>query len=154
MDILVKTVLAELPTTVTTTHLLECVPRFLQEAQKLAIPGAEKKAAVLAALHQLVDTLNHENTKEFNAFIDETIAPTIDLMVSAYNGTLRAPTTVEEVTKQVNCFLQSIQAVVGLIKKCKLAKKGVVAEVVADVPKTEVAEVVADVPKTEVAETA
>ncbi len=147
MEALVQTILAEFPTSPSTTHILECVPRLMQEVQKLAIPGAEKKAAVLAALHQIVD--GSANTSEMHAFVDATVAPTIDMMVAAYNGTLTAPKTVEEVVQKANCFLQSILAVVALIKKFKLPKLpkavasvAVSAEIVAEVAKPAEVEVV------------
>jgi hypothetical protein len=125
----------------------------MQEVQKLSIPGAEKKAAVLTALHQIVDG-SSANTAELHAFVDTTVVPTIDIMVAAYNGTLTAPKTVEEVVQKANCFLQSIQAVVALVKKCKVSKSkavaasaAVVTEVAAPVKEdaAEVASVVAEV---------
>lgn len=116
MDALIQTILKDAPETVTSTHILQVVPRFIQEAQTLAIPGADKKAVVLKALHDLVDAL--EETPEMHAFVDVAVAPTIDMLMDVAKGrvSLTAPKTVEEVSQKVNCFLQVVQVVLGLLK--------------------------------------
>ncbi len=125
MDVLVQTILAEVPESVTTTLVLEYTPRFIQEAQKLLVPGAEKKAAVLKALHTLIDLLLEvqkvpvELAAELNAFIDITVAPTVDLLIGAYKGQLEIPKTAEEVTQKVNCLLQLVRTILSIVKTTK-----------------------------------
>ena len=143
MDALAQTLIQEIPETVTTTLLLEYVPRFLQEAQALTVPGAEKKEAVLKALATLVDLLKDagkvsgELEVELKAFVAVTVAPTIDLMIAAYKGTLTPTTTTVEITQKVNCFLQIIRIIFAIVKVTKVKK----AKVVAETTKTEEAEV-------------
>lgn len=116
METLIQTILKEVPETVTTTHILQVVPRFIQEAQAMTVPGADKKAMVLKALHDLVDTL--KESPEMHAFVDVAIAPTIDMLIDVAKGrvSLSAPKTVEEVAQKVNCLLQVVQGVLGLLK--------------------------------------
>ena len=120
MDALTQIILKEIPETVTTSLILEYVPRFLKEAETLTIPGAEKKQAVLKALqtlvHLLKDTekLNDELANELLMFIDTTLNKSIDILVEAYNGTLRMPQTVEEVTQRANCLLGCIGSIVRM----------------------------------------
>ncbi len=120
----------ELPESITTTGLLERVPLFVKEAQTLAIPGAEKKTAVIQAMHSFVKMLKDNGkvgddlAKELDAFIDETISKTVDLLIDVAKGriTLTAPKTVEEVQQHVNCFLQLVKAVLAIVKKSKAPK--------------------------------
>ena len=127
MDPLVQSLIQEIPDSVTTTLLLEYVPRFLQEAQSLTCPGAEKKAAVLKALCTLVELLKDagkvtgELEVELKAFITVTVAPTIDLMIGAYKGTL-TPASAPEVTQRVNCFLQLLRTILVIVKTAKTTK--------------------------------
>ncbi len=125
MEVLVQTLLKEIPETVSTGVLLEYTPQFVQEAQKLAIPGREKKTAVHKAFHTLIDSLleQHKITDELagtlNAFVDETLLTTIDLLVDAYKGQLEMPKTVEEVTQKVNCLLQFVRTILSIVKTTK-----------------------------------
>ena len=122
MEALVQTLLAEMPETVSKTEIMGYVPRLIQEAQKLAVPGADKKAAVVKALHDLVDAkVSKEVAAEFHAFIDETLVTTVDMLIDVAKGrvVLSAPQTVEEVTQKVNCFLQFVQAILKFATTCK-----------------------------------
>ncbi len=122
MEALVQTLLAEMPETVSKTEMMGYVPRLIQEAQKLAVPGADKKAAVVKALHDLVDAkVSKEVAAEFHAFIDETLVTTVDMLIDVAKGrvTLSMPQTVEEVTQKVNCFLQFVQTVLKFATTCK-----------------------------------
>ncbi len=132
MDALVQTVLGELPESVTGSKLLELVPRFVKEAEALTVPGAEKKEAVLKGLKSLIALLKEQGkiqeelAVELTAFIDTSVATTINLLMDVAKGRieLRMPRTVEEVGKQVNCclgFIGGIVRIVGAAKKTKAA---------------------------------
>lgn len=116
METLIQTILKQVPETVTTTHILQIVPRFIQQAQAMAVPGADKKTLVLKALHDLVDAL--KQNPEMHTFVDVSVAPTIDMLIDVAKGrvSLSPPKTVEEVTQKVNCLLQIVQVVLGLLK--------------------------------------
>jgi hypothetical protein len=122
MEALVQTILAEIPETVTTTILLEYVPRFLKEAEALTLPGGEKKEAVLRAMKLLVQLLkeqekiNDELANELVLFIDTTVHASVDLLVQAYNGTLRMPQTAEEVTQKANCILGCVGSILRMVR--------------------------------------
>jgi hypothetical protein len=143
MEALIQILLGEISTTVTSSFLLEVAPRLIKEAQKLAVPGAEKKAAVLKALHDLVGAMkecgkiSEVQATEFDSFIDETVTPTVDLLIAAYKDvtTFSAPKTVEEVQQKVNCLAQFIQAVLCIVKKTKVTKEVIKTEV--EAPKVE-----------------
>ncbi len=122
MEALVQTLLAEMPETVSNSVIMGYVPRLIQEAQKLAVPGADKKAAVIKALHDIVDAkVSKEVAGDFHKFIDETIVTTVDMLIDVAKGrvTLAMPQTVEEVTQKVNCFLQFVQAILTFVSKVK-----------------------------------
>ena len=125
MDALVQTILSEIPETVTTSLILEYVPRCLKEAETLTLPGAEKKGAVVGALKTLVQLLkdtnkvNDELANELLLFIDTTVATSIDILVEAYNGTLRMPQTVEEVSHRANCLFGCIGSILRMVQASK-----------------------------------
>lgn len=125
MESLVQTILGEIPETVTTTAILEYLPRFLKEAEALTVPGAEKKGAVLRAMKLLIqllkeqDKVNDELANELLLFIDTTVHASVDLLVDAYNGTLRMPQTVEEVTQRANCLLGCVGSILRMVQAGK-----------------------------------
>ena len=127
MDALTQIILKEIPETVTTTLILEYLPRFLKEAETLTVPGAERKVAVLEALKTLIQLLkdvekvNDELANELVVFIDTTVNKSIDMLVEAYNGTLRMPQTVEEVTERANCLLGCVGSIVRMVQASKTA---------------------------------
>jgi hypothetical protein len=130
MDALVQTILGELPESVTGSKLLELVPRLVKEADAFTVPGAEKKDAVLKALKSLIQFLKEQGkiqeelAVELSAFIDTSVATTINLLMDVAKGRveLRMPRTVEEVGKQVNCCMGFLSGIVGIVtKKAKAA---------------------------------
>ena len=143
MEALVQTLLAEMPETVSNSVIMGFVPRLIQEAQKLTVPGADKKAAVVKALHEIVDAkVSKELAGEFHKFIDETIVTTVDMLIDVAKGrvTLAIPQTVEEVTQKVNCFLQFVQAILTFVSKVKKSPVPTVPSSVEAVTSTVVAE--------------
>ncbi len=130
MDGLIQLVLSELPESLTSCDILQVVPRFVKEAEALAVPGAEKKAAALKALHALLGLLQEKGkvsedlAKELDAFIDGTVATTINMLIGVSKGQIKLalPKTVEEVSKQVNCCFSFIHAVLGIVRAAQKSK--------------------------------
>lgn len=92
MDTFLQSLLHEITESPTTLQLLALAPRFVKQADTLAIPGAEKKAVVLKALHTLIGFLKEQGkvsedvAREMSTFVDGVLSATIDLLIGVAKG--------------------------------------------------------------------
>jgi hypothetical protein len=126
--------------------ILRYIPRFAAAVNTMTIPGAEKKAHVLTALHDVVRMLDElkkltpELRKDLDLIID-TVAPiTIDTVIDVSSGkiTFDKPATVVEASTKCFCSLLPLLALIPKAKAQEVKAQEVKAEVEAKVEAKEV----------------